>query len=152
MQRLKVRAQTFNMSSNTVGDSIFEFHLVEGTVADPVLFRIVSTLRFPGTCTRYRADACYDGVLDFTMRILNTPDTVADGRPAHSKYNNSVVWNRYSEGLLLYDYEVIQIVDGGNEKLQPAYDDFVARVALANDGVIYANTLSDTLQPPKCSG
>jgi hypothetical protein len=68
-----------------------------------------------------------DGILDYTMELQNTPASINDGKTAHEKYTNSVVWFRKSRtALVSFDYEFIQIVDGNGAILQPAYDDWLA--------------------------
>lgn len=75
------------------------------------------------------------------MEIQATPDSMEDGRAPHPRYSNSVVWSRTTAGIFDYEYEVIQIVDGNSQLLQPAYDDFVAKVDELTNGEMYANTV-----------
>ena len=58
-------------------------------------------------------------ILDFDMRVVE-----------HEKYANSVVWLRESYLFGVHgkgaDYDLVQVVDGEGNRLEPAWSDFVA--------------------------
>jgi hypothetical protein len=111
-------------------DATITLNLVQGSIDEPDKFEVyVDISVLPLACDRFMAlEQCHgDGILDYTMELQNTPASINDGKNAHEKYTNSVVWFRKSRtALVSYDYEFIQIVDGNGAILQPAYDDWLA--------------------------
>ena len=66
-------------------------------------------------------------ILDFDMHVA-----------AHEKYKNSVVWQRdsylFGVNATSATYDLVQVVDGEGNRLEPAWSDFVAYQKTAECG------------------
>ena len=125
-------------------DLIYGLRLLDGTRSDPKEFQIVPSVKIPGSCLRLSLDDyCLEdagidfALLRFTMTLVEvcaTLDVTAQNYDTALEACDagSTIWERRSwyfqnrNGPPSGIYYVIQIIDGSGNKIQPAYNTWVA--------------------------
>lgn len=136
-------------------DLIYGFRVLETDASgNPTKFEIIPNIKLPFTCIRVNIDSCgsQDVLLKFDMELVTDCTTISaiddpDDAARSACDNGAVVWERQTYFFEEVNpgnadiYYVIQVVDGGGNKL-PSYGEFVSQeVATENNAVNYFRSL-----------
>jgi hypothetical protein len=110
-------------------DLVYHFRLESGNLSNPTGFSIIPEARNLGLALEGRFR---EWLLDFSMQKMSPEEVAAAGFPG------SIVWDRTSavggQNLASFRYALVQVIDGDNNPIEPAYSQWVAHQSSDNAG------------------